>query len=100
MCFCQLIGIAMEFDPASFMVNLFFKPGKVASLNKKQDLQKRRMFSDFFTFVSRLCSLNNDEFGNNYNDIYLDELELKKENDDPCKVMFFDLLVEAHGTKY
>ena len=40
------------------------------------------------------------EFGNNYNDIYPDEMKLKKENEDPCKVSFLDLPVEVHYRKF
>ena len=31
---------------------------------------------------------------------YPDELELKMENEDPCKASFFDLLIEVHDRKF
>ena len=35
-----------------------------------------------------LCSFNNGDFEINYNDIFSDELELKKPNKDTCKTSF------------
>ena len=51
-------------------------------------------------FIDDLCTFNNNEFENNYKDIYPDELELKKENEDPCKASFFDLSIEVHDSKF
>ena len=52
---------------------------------KKQDPRKARIFSILFRFINDLCTFSNNEFENNYSDIYPDELELKKENKDFCK---------------
>lgn len=38
--------------------------------------------------------LDNDEFESNYNNIYPNELKLKKKNADPFKASFFDLSLE------
>ena len=38
--------------------------------------------------------LDNDEFESNYNNIYPNELTLKKKNADPFKASFFDLSLE------
>ena len=46
-------------------------------------MRKVGIFSNIFRFIDDLCSFNNDEFENNFDDIYPDELELKKENEDP-----------------
>lgn len=46
-------------------------------------MRKVGIFSNIFGFIDDLCSFNNDEFENNFDDIYPDELELKKENEDP-----------------
>ena len=43
----------------------------------------------YFKFIDDLCTVNNDEFENNYNDDYHAELELKKGNEDPCKALFW-----------
>ena len=56
--------------------------------------------SNIFRFIDNLCNFNNDEFENNYNDIYCDELELKREDKDPCKVSFLDLPIEPHNIKF
>ena len=47
------------------------------------------IFSNTFRFIDDLYTrFNNNGFENNYNDIYPDELELKKKNIDCCKVSF------------
>ena len=51
-------------------------------------------------YVYDLCTFNNDECESNYNGIYLDELELKKENENPYKASFLDLLLEAHDMSF
>ena len=47
---------------------------------KKQDLQKARIF----LFVDSLCTFSNHESESSFSDIYPDELELKKKNEDSC----------------
>ena len=42
-------------------------------------------------FLGNLCAFSNDEFKNNYNDIYPNELKLQKENRS-----LFDLSVEDY----
>ena len=56
---------------------------------KKLDIRKALVFS----FIDDLCTFNNDEFENNYNDLYPDELELKKENEDSYKASVLDLSI-------
>ena len=51
------------------------------------DKQTRPLESSYF-FTDDLCAFNDDEFENNYNDIYPNELEVKKEKEYPCKVLF------------
>ena len=46
-----------------------------------------------------LCTFNNNELENDYNDSYSDELELKKDNEVPGEASFLDLLTEFHGKK-
>ena len=84
-CFRQLIGTPIESDPTPFIRKLFFYhyENKKLLQTKKQDLQKVHMFSNIFRFIGDPCTFNNDKFGNNYNDIYTDEVGLKKENEDP-----------------
>ena len=83
MCFCQLIGIPMDSNPATFMAILFLYYYE----------KKGRKLSSSVRFIDLLCIFNNSEFENNYNDIYSDELELKIESKDPCKASFWDLSI-------
>ena len=50
--------------------------------NEKRDIGKTRIFLNIFSFIDDLCTFHNDEFENNYNDIYPDELELKNKKED------------------
>ena len=50
--------------------------------------------------VIDLRTFNDDEFENDYNDIYPGELELKKENEDPCKASFLDLSIVVYDRKF
>ena len=35
-----------------------------------------------------------------YKNVYLDELEFKKENEEPCKALFLDFSKELHDSKF
>ena len=72
----------------------------MACSNKKRDLLKARIFSNIFTFIDGLCTFNNNEFENNFNDIHPRELQLKKEKKDPCKASFLDLSTKVHDRKF
>lgn len=63
---------------------------------KKQDMQKTGKLLNNFRFTDDLCFFNNSEFEKNSNDIYPDVLELKKENEDTCKVSS----TEVHDRKF
>ena len=64
-----------------------------ASSNKTVRLQKAYLFPNNFRITDDLCPFSNDEFKNYYNDIYFDELKLKKGNEDHCKASFLDLSI-------
>ena len=49
---------------------------------KNETCERIVNFQIFLRFIENVITFNNDEFGNNYNDIYPNELELKKENED------------------
>ena len=72
----------------------------MASSHKKRDLQKAHIFSNILRLIDDLHTFNNNEFENSYHDIYPDELELKKENEDPCKVSSLSLSMEVHDRKF
>ena len=101
--FYQLTGIPMGSDPGSFITNLFlyyYERRWLLEIIKKTVNAKGSISFKYFWFIDDLCIFNNDEFENNYNDIYANELELKKENDDPSKALFLDLSIEAHDRKF
>ena len=62
---------------------------------KKRDLKRL----EYFQILLGLCTFSIDEFENNFNDIYSDELELKKEDEGPCETLFLDLSIEVHDRK-
>ena len=72
----------------------------MSSFNKKSDLGKARTFSNIFRFIDDLCTFNNNKFGNNYKDIYPDDIEIQKENESPCKAWILDLLTEVCDRKF
>ena len=45
-------------------------------------------------FMDDLGNSNGNEFENNYNGIYPDELETKNKNESPCKASLLNLSVE------
>ena len=72
---------------------------EVVSSNKKRYLWKALIFSNIFRFMDDLCTFNNNELENDYDDSYSDELELKKDNEVSGEASFLDLLTEFHGKK-
>ena len=92
MCFLQLSGVPVGF--------LYYYESKWLLQIKKQGLREDRIFSNISRFNNDLCAVNNDEFENNYKDNLPDELELKRENEDPPKAPFLDLPVRVHDTRF
>ena len=66
------------------------------SPDEKQDMQEARMFSNTFTFKDDLCTFSNDDFENNFNDIYAYLLNPEKVNKDLCKSSFFYFSIEVY----
>ena len=48
-----------------------------------------QVFSNIFRFTDNLDTLNNNEFEDNYSNIYPAELEFKRENENPWTPTFF-----------
>ena len=95
--FCQLIGIFEGSEPDPFLTSLFVLLWKkVVSSYKKTDLGKKRVFSNIFRCTNELSTLYNNKNENDYDDIYHDELEHKKESEGYCKASFLDVLIEVH----
>ena len=90
MYFHQLIGIAKgSIKPPSCQTYFFIIMKGSGFFKQKAGTGKASNIPNIFRFLDDLHTFNNNEFENNYNDIYPSELELKKKNEDPCKVCFW-----------
>ena len=86
----------MGCDPATFMEYLFlyYYENKWLLDTKKRDLHKPLLFSNTFRFIDDLCAINNRlEFDRNFKNIYLSEVQLKKENIPTSKASILDLFI-------
>ena len=99
MCFCQLIGIPVGSDPASFVETLFLNYFQTKGLPQtKRELRKSRIYKpNSFRFINDLCTLNNNKYLKiiKPNFIIMRRTH-KKENENPCKAAFLDLSMEVH----
>lgn len=59
-----------------------------------------RISSNIFRFIDNPCTSNNNQSENNYQDIYPDELELKKENEYPCTASFVHLSIKVCARQF
>ena len=102
MCFRQLIELPMGSYPTLFMAKLFlyYCEKKCLLLTKKRDLRNARTFSNIFRFIDDLYTFNDNKFENNYKDIYPDDIEIQKENENPCIAWILDLLAEVRDRKF
>ena len=92
----------MVFNSDALIVSLFLYIDEKEWLlqTKNWDLAKAWIFSRIFKFIDDLCMFSNDEFENYCKDIYLDELIIKEEDEDPCQALLLDLLMEVHDRKF
>ena len=69
---------------------------------KKNDLIKARKLCNIFRFIDDLSSINdgNWEFESSYSNIYLEELQLGKENTDKHEASFLDLDIKTNDAKF
>ena len=89
----QLIGIPVGFDPAPFMANLLlycYERKWLLQAKKTTGPVKGSYTFKCFSFIDDLYTFNNDEFQNNYNDIFPDQLEIKK----------MEILVKPHSLTF
>ena len=101
--FCQVIGIPMGSDPAPFFANLFlyYYENKWMKDLKRKDLIKARKLCNLFRFIDDLSALNDSgEFERNTLNIYPEELELGKENQNDLEATFLDLSIEIRNNKF
>ena len=68
---------------------------------KKNDLIKARKLCNIFRSINDLNSINDgEEFESNFSMIYLEELQLSKENTDKHEASFFDLDIKIKDGKF
>ena len=110
--FKQIIGIPMGSDPAPFFANLYLhsyeakwiKTNKSNStnINGRLNYFKVRQFGYSFRYIDDLIAVNNNnEFENNWREIYPAELELTKESPDGNRSStFMDLSVTIINNRF
>jgi hypothetical protein len=110
--FQQIIGIPMGSDPAPFFANLYLhsyesnwiKANKSNSVNQNGRLEyfKVRLFGNTFRYIDDLIAINNNnEFEENWKDIYPPALVLKKENPDGNRsATFLDMEISISNNKF
>ena len=92
--FRQDIGIPMGSDPAPFFANLFLYHYESTWLKKVQKTNNTlaRKFGNVFRYIDDLLALNDGKsFESYYHQIYPEELQLNKENEDDNETNFLDL---------
>lgn len=92
--FRQDVGIPMGSDPAPAFANLFLFHYESSWLNsiKKTNNILARKFGQVFRYIDDLLALNDGHsFESYHHDIYPEELQLNKENDDNNSTNFLDL---------
>ena len=68
---------------------------------KKNDLIKARKFCNIFRSIDNLSSINNGgEFESSYSNIYPEELQLGKENNDKREISFLDLSIKIKDGRF
>ena len=98
----QIIGIPMGIDPAPFMANLYLYKNEFEYMEDltKRDYGKALKFNKMYRFIDDLCGVNNDGLmEQHWNEIYPDELILKKENESDLATTFLDLDVRIEDKK-
>ena len=92
--FRQDIGIPMGSDPAPFFANLFlyhYESSWLKSIRKTNNTLARK-FGKVFRYIDDLLALNDGlSFESFYSEIYPEELQLNKENEDNTQTNFLDL---------
>ena len=98
--FCQVTGIPMGFNSASFFVDLFssFYQSKWINQLKKNDQIKARKPANIFRLIHYLHAVNDCErFESSYWNIYPEEIQLGKENTNKYETGFFRLRYQNRG---
>ena len=95
--FRQDIGIPMGSDPAPFFANLFlyhYESSWHKSVKKTNNILARK-FGKVFRYIDDLLALNDGQsFESLHHEIYPEELQLNKENEDNLETNFLDLHIK------
>ena len=95
--FRQDIGIPMGSDPAPFFANLFlyhYESSWLKSVKKTNNILARK-FGKVFRYIDDLLALNDGQsFESLHHEIYPEELQLNKENEDNLETNFLDLHIK------
>ena len=68
---------------------------------KRNDLIRARKMCYLFRFIDDLSAINDGgDFENNFKDIYPEELQLGKENQNSSEASFLDLSIQIHNNKF
>ena len=98
--FRQDIGIPMGSDPAPFFANLFlyhYESSWLKSIKKTNNTLARK-FGKVFRYIDDLLALNDGHsFESFYHEIYPEELQLNKENEDNTQTNFLDLHIKINN---
>ena len=101
--FRQVIGIPMGSDPSPFFANLFlyhYESSWLKKLRKSNNILARK-FGSVFRYIDDLLALNDGKaFESCYNEIYPEELELTKENDNDQETNFLDLNIKIENRSF
>ena len=98
--FRQDIGIPMGSDPAPAFANLFLFHYESTWLKtiKKNNYILARKFGQVFRYIDDLLALNDGQsFETFFKDIYPEELQLNKENDNSSNTNFLDLHISIEN---
>jgi len=99
----QSIGLPMGGDPAPFWANLFLFYFEFKWLKKMRQTNNvlARRFNHTFRYIDDLLSINDGgEFEQHFKEIYPEELNLKKENDNNDSCSFLDLKIDIQNNSF
>ena len=92
--FQQVIGIPMETNCAPLLADLFlysYEAEFIQTLIKSGKQHLAKSFHYTYRYIDDVLSINNPKFGNNIDDIYPAELEIKDTTDADHRASYLDL---------
>jgi hypothetical protein len=101
--FKQDIGIPMGTDCAPYLANLFlyhYEKKWLLSMVEEEKTDIAKNFNNCFRYIDDLATLNNDLFGEYWQEIYPQQLQLKKENKESHQANFLDLTITVNNGRF